>query len=389
MKLEQRKWDRLHGWMPEHPKTVMKSAQLILIFGARSLLKEQNLLQRIKDSYPQAHSFGYSTAGEIYGGQVLDDSIVTTAIMFEHTQIRDVQLHLNLVDNSDQAGEYLAKALPRHVPSLMAGDEDSLVHVFVLSEGIKVNGSDLVKGLASRLSNGTTITGGLAGDGDRFEEKLVVGDGELLKEILAVVGLYGSRTKIGFSSLGGSDSFGPERLITNSKGNVLYDLDGHSALELYKKYRSENVKGLPATGLLFPLCIRTKPGDKGVVRMILSVNENEHSMTFAGDVPEGSYARFMKANFDRLIDGAVGAAKTSFEILGSIASDLAVLISCVGRKLILKQRIEEVVEGVRDVFGERAVLAGFNSYGEIAPFAPGAKCDLHNQSLTITTFLEE
>lgn len=389
MKLEQRKWDRLHGWMPEHPKTVMKSAQLILIFGARSLLKEQNLLQRIKDSYPQAHSFGYSTAGEIYGGHVLDDSIVTTAIMFEHTQIRDVQLHLNLVDNSDQAGDYLAKALPRHVPSLMAGDEDSLVHVFVLSEGIKVNGSDLVKGLASRLSNGTTITGGLAGDGDRFEEKLVVGDGELLKEILDVVGLYGSRTKIGFSSLGGSDSFGPERLITNSKGNVLYDLDGHSALELYKKYRSENVKGLPATGLLFPLCIRTKPGDKGVVRMILSVNENEHSMTFAGDVPEGSYARFMKANFDRLIDGAVGAAKTSFEILGSIASDLAVLISCVGRKLVLKQRIEEVVEGVRDVFGERAVLAGFNSYGEIAPFAPGAKCELHNQSLTITTFLEE
>jgi hypothetical protein len=389
MKLEQRKWDRIQGWTPEHPKAEMKTAQLILMFGARSLLKEQSLLQQIKDVYPQAHILGCSTAGEIYGAQVFDDSIVTTAIKFDHTQIRKVQLYLNQVDNSYQAGEYLANALPPHVASRTAGGEDRLVHVLVLSEGIKVNGSDLVRGLTSRLPNGTTITGGLAADGDRFEETLVFGDDEPLKETLAVVGLYGSQLKIGFSSLGGWDSFGPERLITHSKGNVLYELDGHSALELYKKYLGENAKGLPAAGLLFPLCVRAKSGDKGVVRTILSVDENKHSLTFAGDVPEGSYARLMKANFDRLIDGAVGAAKTSFHGIGSIAPDLAILISCVGRKLILKQRIEEEVEGVRDVFGEQTVLAGFYSYGEIAPFIPGAKCELHNQSMTITTLFEE
>jgi hypothetical protein len=60
----------------------------------------------------------------------------------------------------------------------------------------------------------------------------------------------------------------------------------------------------------------------------------------------------------------------------------------VGRKLVLKQRIEEEVEAIRDVFGDGTVLTGFYSYGEISPFAPGEPCALHNQTMTITTFTE-
>ncbi len=389
MKLEQKRWDSVHGWIPELTKTEIGDAQLILVFGATSLLRKQIQLQQIKETYPHAHTFGCSTAGEICGTQVTDGSIVVTAIKFEHTQIKDVKVNLNQVESSYQAGELLAKALPLTLPSSMSGGEDKLVHVLVLSEGLKVNGSDLVRGLTSQLPDGTTVTGGLAGDGDRFEETLVFGDSEPLKETIAVVGLYGSRLKVGFSSFGGWDSFGPERLITNSKGNVLYELDGHSALELYKNYLGEHAEGLPSTGLLFPLGIRNKSGKRGVVRTILSVDENDHSITFAGDVPEGSYARFMKANFDRLIDGAVEAAKTADQAIGSVAPNLAILISCVGRKLILKQRVEEEVEGVRDVLGEQTILSGFYSYGEIAPFTTGAQCELQNQTMTITTLLEE
>jgi len=170
---------------------------------------------------------------------------------------------------------------------------------------------------------------------------------------------------------------------------VLYELDGHSALQLYKRYLGEHASGLPATGLLFPLSLRTNEGDSGVVRTILSVSEIDQSLTFAGDVPVGSYARLMKANFDRLIDGAIGAARTSYQALGSSSPDLAILISCVGRKLVLKQRVEEEVEGVREILGERTVLAGFYSYGEISPFTPRASCELHNQTMTITTFSEQ
>jgi hypothetical protein len=202
------------------------------------------------------------------------------------------------------------------------------------------------------------------------------------------VGLYGPGLLVGFGSLGGWDAFGPERLVTRSAANVLYELDGRSALELYKTYLGPYAKDLPASGLLFPLSIRTEMDQTPIVRTILAVDEEARSMTFAGDVPMGTYARFMKANFDRLIDGAMGAARTSHEAIGAAECDLAILVSCVGRKLALGQRIEEEVEGVREVLGNGPVLAGFYSYGEISPFVPSAKCELHNQTMTITTLRE-
>jgi len=188
--------------------------------------------------------------------------------------------------------------------------------------------------------------------------------------------------------MGGWDPFGPERIITRSKENLLYELDGQSALDIYKKYLGEHADGLPATGLLFPLSIRTKNGEAGIVRTILAVNEEEKSMTFAGDIPQGAFARFMKANFERLIDGASGAAVRSREGLGESSPELAILISCVGRKLVLKQRIEEEVEAARDALGGAPALTGFYSYGEISPFMSGEASALHNQTMTITTFTE-
>lgn len=378
MKTEQKIWTEAKGWEPESSSKLGESAQLVLLFGSTSILKEQKCFDEIKRVYPKAHLLGCSTAGEICGTQVFDDSLVMTAVSFEHTQLEGAQIKIKEVENSFQAGEHLAQCL----------DKQGLVHVLVLSDGLRINGSDLVKGLTKHLPEKVTITGGLSGDGGRFEETLVLLDGPPKKDSIAVMGLYGDRLKVGYGSFGGWDPFGPERLITRSEGNVLYELEGGSALELYKKYLGEHAKGLPATGLLFPLNLRTKEGETGVVRTILSVSENEQSMTFAGDVPEGAYVHLMKANFDRLIDGAVEAAKTSYQAIGSSSPDLSILISCVGRKMVLKQRIEEEIEGVRDVLGDRTVLTGFYSYGEISPSMPGSPCKLHNQTMTITTLKE-
>jgi hypothetical protein len=389
VKTEQRKWTASTGWNSTTPANVGESAQLVLVFGAVSALEQPGPRDAIRESYPSACILGCSTAGEICGTEVLDDSLITTAVRFEHSQFRRASANLDKFEGSLQAGEFLAKTLPPSIPAPKSGTPENLAHVLVFSDGLKVNGSDLVRGLVNQLPAGVTVTGGLAGDGARFQETFVLWDNVPRKDAVVALGLYGNRLKIGFGSLGGWDSFGPERLITRSKGNVLYELDGQSALGLYKRYLGEHAQKLPAAGLLFPLSLRTKSGDAAVVRTILALDEKEQSMTFAGDVPEGAYARLMKANFDRLIDGAAGAARTSYQAIGSTSPDLAILISCVGRKLVLKQRIEEEVEGVRDVLGERTVLTGFYSYGEISPFTPGAKCELHNQTMTITTLSEQ
>jgi hypothetical protein len=377
MKTEQRSWTRTSGWTPAFCGPVAQSAQLVLVFGATTVLQDAQLMESIRTFYPVAHILGCSTAGEICGAEVSDDSLVATAIHFEHTQVRTAQVSLAANSDSREAGEFLAQALPH----------EELAHVLVLSDGLSVNGSDLVGGLVKHLPKGVAVTGGLAGDGARFGETLVFKGDIPQQGAIAAVGLYGSRLKIGFGSLGGWDPFGPERLVTRSKGNVLFELDGRPALGLYKQYLGEHAKGLPATGLLFPLSVRVKPDETALVRTILAVDEQQQSMTFAGDVPEGASARLTKATVDRLVDGAVGAARASYPS-GSVAPELAILISCVGRKLVLKQRVEDEVEGVRDILGGQAAMTGFYSYGEIAPFSLGERSELHNQTMTITTFAE-
>ena len=381
MRIEQCRWTAVKGWEPGPPGSLEEPPQLALIFGAGDLLRDSEPCREARRAYPDAHWLGCSTAGDIFGTEVSDDSLVVTAIHFERTRIQACRTHVAGPGDSFAAGERLGGSLA----------QEDLVHVFLLSDGLHVNGSELVEGIASRLPPNVTVTGGLSGDGPRFKETLVIAGsagGAAEPSTVAVVGLYGPGLSVGFGSLGGWDAFGPERLVTRSAGNVLYELDGRSALELYKTYLGPYAKDLPASGLLFPLSIRTEMDQTPIVRTILAVDEEERSMTFAGDVPMGTYARFMKANFDRLIDGAMGAARTSYEAIGATACDLAILVSCVGRKLALGQRIEEEVEGVREVLGDGPVLAGFYSYGEISPFVPDAKCELHNQTMTITTLRE-
>jgi hypothetical protein len=376
MKTAQSQWTAEGGW-PEGAPQELDDAQIVLVFGGTSALKQRERVAEIRAAYPGAHLLGCSTAGEICDVSVADESIVTTAIRFDRARVEAHRVSLSETAGSFETGEALAKAL----------EKDGLAHVFVISDGLNVNGSELVAGLTANLPEGVTITGGLSGDGDRFEETFVLAGGDPEQEVVAALGLYGDVT-VGFASLGGWDPFGPERLVTRSSGNVVYELDGRSALALYKEYLGEHAEGLPATGLLFPLTVRVRDDDTPVVRTILAVDEDDQSLTFAGDVPEGSYARLMMANFDRLVDGAAGAARTSIQAVGDRAPDLAVLISCVGRKMVLRQRVEEEVEAVRAIFGDDTVLTGFYSYGEISPFTPNARCELHNQTMTITAIYE-
>ena len=378
MRIAQQRWTASDGWQPPLPSGADATAQLVWVFGSPVALAEPRQLAAIRAAYPSAQLFGCSTAGEICGTQVTDDSLVTTAVAFTHTTLQHARVNIRDCQNSEQVGVRLAQTLAPH----------GLRHVVVLSDGQHVNGSELVRGLLSHLPPQVAVTGGLAGDGTRFQRTLVLADDGAQEDSVAVLGFYGSRLRVGYGSLGGWDSFGPERLITRSVGNILYELDGQPALELYKKYLGDHAAGLPASGLLFPLSLRSAHEANDVVRTILSIDEAAHSLTFAGDVPEGSYARLMKANFDRLVDGAHGAAHTSIAAFGATPVALAILISCVGRKLVLQQRTEEELEAVRDVVGARAFLTGFYSYGEICPAAPNANCQLHNQTMTITTFAE-
>lgn len=355
--------------------------QLVLAFGEPALSIDQELFNFLKIRFPKAHIVISSTAGEISDTEVFDNSMVITAIQLENTSIRCSIANIQTHSNSYEIGKHLMN-------KLLASD---LSAVFVISDGTYINGSELVAGLnetSVMYGKHIPITGGLAADGPRFG-KTYVGLNQIptAGEVVAI-GFYGTSIRIGHGSFGGWDEFGTERVITRSDKNILYEIDNKNALDLYMEYLGSYKNELPGSALLFPLSIKEPNCDEHVVRTILSINEEEKSMSFAGNLPEGSTVRFMKANFDRLIDGSSIAAQKAFTSLSDTKPELIILISCVGRKLILQDRTDEEVEAVRKIFGRTSPLSGFYSYGEISPFNPLSKCELHNQTMTITTFCE-
>lgn len=353
-------------------------SQLVLVFGSGELASNQTNFDLIKSKFPNAAIVSCSTAGEIIGEEVYDDSLIVTAIQFEKATVRSLKTNISEHANSFETGNYLFNSL----------NSEDLTGLFIISDGTKINGSELVSGLNLNNDNSLPITGGLAGDGARFS-KTVVGYNEVASEgNIVAVGFYGNKIHIGHSSLGGWDEFGKERIITKSDKNVLYEIDDKIALELYKEYLGPYADELPGSALLFPLSLRIEDTERNLVRTILSVNETDQSMTFAGNLPEGSKVRFMKANFEKLINASATAAENSFnkEIK---TPELAILISCVGRKLILQERTEDELIAAKKIFGDSTCITGFYSYGEISPFNPLTKCELHNQTMTITTFSEQ
>ncbi|MBK9358730.1 MAG: FIST C-terminal domain-containing protein [Bacteroidales bacterium] len=380
MRSEQLVYRENIGWQQLNTCADCSNAGLVFVFGSRDLLSVAENIEYITKRYPAAEIVGCSTSGEIFREEVLSSTIVCTAVQFEKTIVRVVEEHIGQAEESYSIGQKLAANL----------DTKGLVHIMVLSEGLNINGSELTKGLNSVLGGRIQITGGLAGDSEDFIETVLVHNRVCSKNLVIAIGFYGDNIKIGYGSMGGWDSFGVDRLVTRSMANVLYELDGQPALELYKKYLGHHAAGLPASALLFPLSLRSADSDVILVRTILSVSEKDGSMTFAGDIPEGDYVRLMKASFEKLVGGAFTAAELSGTSLGDTDPDLAILISCVGRRLVLKQRVEEEVEAVREVLGSRVTITGFYSYGEICPGHPfGQRCELHNQTMTITLFKEQ
>ncbi|MBO0949649.1 FIST signal transduction protein [Fibrella forsythiae] len=353
-----------------------EDAQLVLCFAAIEILKNDALFATVRTKFPKAEIAICSTAGEIYQDIVHDNTLVAVAMAFGHTRIQTASVSINDFKSSFDAAKQLAN-------QLLA---DDLTYMMVLSDGCLVNGSDLVRGLTASTKN-VLVTGGLAGDAAQFKSTLVGLNDQPTEGNIVAIGFYGRKLVVTHGSKGGWDMFGLEKEITRSENNVLYEIDDQNALAIYRKYLGPDAENLPGAALLFPLSVTMPGAEKSVVRTILSIDRDKKSMTFAGDVPAGSNVRFMKANFDKLTAAAADAAQQT-RFANNRKPDLTLLISCVGRKLIYGPRIDEEVEAVSDTLGSDVPIIGFYANGELSPLYDGGSCQLHNQTMTITSFYE-
>ncbi|MCU1361210.1 MAG: uncharacterized protein JWN99_2499 [Ilumatobacteraceae bacterium] len=313
---------------------------------------------------------GCSTGGQVLGDTVLDHALVVTVVQFESTEVRFAHADLARSGSARRAGRELATALA----------EPGLAAIFVLVDGLSVNGTALTEGICDVLPD-VPVSGGLAADGDRFAHTWTVVDGELVEGHVSAVGFIGDDVEIGFGSMGGWEPFGPDRLVTRSFGNVVYELDGRPASDLYLQYLGDLADRLPSSGWLLPLAVKDLDG-RVVVRSVRAVHVGEGSITFIGDIAQGATVQLMRGSVDGLVHGAHLAAKratTGHECL-------AIAISSMGRRAVLGERSEEELDAVLAALPDDVVLVGFHGFGELA-HVDGTN-DVYDQTMTITTLGE-
>ncbi len=348
----------------------------VLVVGERSLLEQDKNIEYISSSFPNATTLFCSSSFGIQDNYTYQNSILVTAIEFEKTSISYQTTNISLHEDNVSIGKHLASSIPH----------DNLQYALLISDGQGVNGDDLITGVLNHLPKGTLITGGLANDSQMI--KTLVGVNEKPKPSqVSIIGFYGNNLEVGYGVYGGWDRFGAKKTVTKSDKNTLYELDGKSALDIYKEYLGDYAKDLPQIGLFFPIGLENQNGEH-IIRTIVSVDEETKSLTFAGNVPEGKQVTFMKSNMDKVIDGASIAAQNAKKHIKN-EPDFILMISCLGRQMVLGPRTEEELEVSEEVFEKCIPRAGFYSNGEIAPSSEDkGNAALHNETMTITTFKE-
>jgi hypothetical protein len=376
---EQLTWNADGGWQSR--ARALHDAHLVLYFGSSDALVSQDWYRDLRARYPDACIVGCTSGGQIQQDGISETGIAAVAVRFMTTQLR-VATESGV--QSSQSHEY-GVALGRELSA------DGLAGVLVLSDGLNVNGSELVRGLRSTLGSAVHVSGGLAGDGARFAQTRVGANTLPQPATIAAIGFYGSAVRFSCGCSGGWDTFGVARRVTRSAGNELFELDGKPALDLYERYLGEEADGLPGTALLYPLKIWDPESPlHDVVRTVLAVNRQARSMIFAGDIPQGCKAQLMRGEFTALAAGATEAASQAAAKHSGCGArgGLALLVSCIGRRLLMGQRIDDEIQAVREVLPADVAQLGFYSYGEIAPHAASGVCELHNQTMTITLISE-
>jgi len=351
-------------------------ANLVLAFGERELLECSQPYKKLRELYSEAQIVICSTSGQISNFNLVENKIVSTAIEFEKSTIKTVEIDLLKNKNIEELGLVVKNEL----------FNDNLKLLVVLSEGSYVNGTELVNELGKQSNYSLPIFGGLAGDRVAFLKTIVGLNKEAEEGKVVVIGLYGDAINFSSGCEGGWTDYGPEREVTLSEKNVLYKIGDRYALDIYKEYLGKYADDLPSSALYFPLSMKENKDSSPVVRTILSIDEKTKSMTFAGNIPQGSFVRLMKGNFDKLIDASYSAASEAFSS-HTKDPELALIVSCVGRKIVLGNRVEEEFEAVKEVSGN-TLLCGFYSYGEISPIKNHEFCELHNQTIAILTISE-
>ncbi|MFH1114932.1 MAG: FIST N-terminal domain-containing protein [Pseudomonadota bacterium] len=319
---------------------------------------------------------GCTTDGEISTGGFGTDSAVLAGVVTDQIQFHVVSAQ-GLGKDPLEAGRRIAVKLPPEV---------SYVQIF--SDGLTGNGCAILRGIASVLGEDVPIAGGTAGDAGRFRQTWQFHGPRVLTDSVTAIGFTGDFT-VGTGVSSGWSPVGTVKIVTRARANVVYELNGEPALDVFKRFLGRHADKLPAVGVEYPLGIVSKPGAPGeeeyhLIRATMSVSREEGSISFAGEIPEGAAVRLTCGDNDSILKATEEAVRRALAGLGAARPRMVFFYSCMARRIVLGRRTKEETEVLYRTLNKRLPLIGFYTYGEYCRLRAGGPSLFHNETATVS-----
>lgn len=335
----------------------------------------QDLVAGAFDAVGTKNFVGCTTDGEISTAGFSNGSAVLAGIATDQINFQ-VAYTSGISRDGDWAGRQLAEALSR-----------TSRHVQVLSDGLTGNGSAIARGMTAVFGPDVPISGGAAGDSRQFKRTWQFIGNRVLSDSAVAIGMSGN-FHVGTGVRSGWFPAGMPRKVTRARGNVVYEFDGEPALAVYRMYLGPLADKLPAIGVQFPFGIVDESlglGKDPILRAPMALSEQDGSVTFAGEVPEGATMVLTTGGLgESLLEASAEAARRALFDLGNSTPAMIFFYSCMARKIVLGPRTGEETSRICSVIGKRVPITGFYTYGEYCPSKRGSECMLHNETATVT-----
>ena len=336
----------------------------------------ESLLKGIVETTGTPNLIGCTTAGEISSDGFSTDSAVLGGMVSDQINFEMVSVTA-ISQNSEKAGRELA-----------AGFSDSVRYVQLFSDGITGDGSAILRGMTSSFNGNLPVSGGTSGDGGNFLKTYQFLGDEVLSDAAVAIGFCGD-FKLGTGVRSGWTPIGLPKKVTRAAGNVLYELNGESALSVYERFLGKHAEQLPAVGVEYPLGIIGQFEDLDgtdhlLLRATMSVDREKGVINFAGEIPEGAMVYLTCGDRNAILDATEAAARTAIEDYGTAANPAVVFFySCMARKTVLGLRTKEEIERVQRHFSATVPVLGFYTYGEYCRVRRNGPSLLHNETATL------
>ena len=353
---------------------------ILWVFGAITY-NQQKLLDGIAAAAPEVPVVGCTTDGEISNKGLSVNSVVVMALASDTIRFETTYVE-NLSKDSYAAGAQIGKAFQ--------GVGSRYIQIF--SDGLSGNADQIIKGIKDHMGDDIKIAGGTAGDGGDFKRTFQYYGNRVLTDSIVAVAFQG-QFGIGTGTACGWFPVGIAKKVTKAVGNVVFELDGQSALQAYERFLGKHAERLPAVGVEYPLGLLEDDSDSEeegyfLCRATMGVDREAGAIIFAGNVPEGSLVKMTIGNDGDIIQAARQAANSAMERLGQVDPALKpqaiFLYSCMARKIVLGTRTDEEIMAVKEVVGKHVPIIGFYTYGEYCPIGECEKSCFHNETATLT-----